>query len=507
MIENTKKKRVIFLTLILSIIVTITILYKSNATSINSSISSDIKAISLEEAYTVTLEEAQNWNGQARLFSINSIGKTKNENIEGLDGKRRFWNVVYAVPNIRKQIIYTVHDGKIIEKIETPDINAENSFIDFDKVKINSKDALVNTKKELNLQPGKGWAKGYHFAIRNHGNKIILSVVGEDENGYFSKVYFNATTGELIVGEHKVPYGGQLYKGKDRIVLSSNEKMWIVQAEISPNYNEDNTIIVQGVIHPLTSKSYPSLFITNNSGKDWRELKFDKHVNKFIFSPNFKVDNTIYAITENIIFVSENKGTEWEAFFNTSKPIKNAEIRSNNQVVLTENLLYISYYNGQTWSTIEAPKDVQTARLDIEGNLYILSNNVISRWVSNSWVDIKIPFKKSIKNFKIDENLICYSSNEVGIYTKESDRWNVVNNFSDDIEIDYVNLDSYFNKIYVFCKNDKIFRLNEGGDSIEGINLNEIIKGSKISFIFGPEKNLFFVTSATSTWEEIKKRN
>lgn len=159
-------------------------------------------------------------------------------------------------------------EGEILEK----------ELIDYSLINMDSYDALKKAVDLFNLKPSNGWAKGYHFTLRNFGDDIVFTVIGQDINGYFSKNDFNPRTNKFKYGEHKVPLGGNFYEydGEKEYKLDSIKNSWIVDAKPSPNYLNDKTIIARNVVNPLTDKSTENISITKDDGKKWTRLKFNE---------------------------------------------------------------------------------------------------------------------------------------------------------------------------------------------------------------------------------------
>ncbi|HWT75734.1 MAG TPA: hypothetical protein VN258_13595 [Mobilitalea sp.] len=71
---------------------------------------------------------------------------------------------------------------------------------------IDSKTALKIAKKEYDLQPGEGWAIGYHFTLDKISDTNIIQVFGRDDSKNFTKISINAKTKEVIAAIHKVTH-------------------------------------------------------------------------------------------------------------------------------------------------------------------------------------------------------------------------------------------------------------------------------------------------------------
>ena len=164
----------------------------------NSSASS--KEFSLLEACRFAKEKArEEWSKDAEIYYVLSVDdREKESKSKGEHGKRRYWNVILAKPGTDDQMLYTIHNQKIVEKLAlTEPVNNEN-IVDLNKIHFDSDKIVDKAKKEYNLLPGKGWAEGYHFVLRKLNSDPTVEVVGRDKKGRFIKIIFNARTGKFV---------------------------------------------------------------------------------------------------------------------------------------------------------------------------------------------------------------------------------------------------------------------------------------------------------------------
>src|SRR5690606_8039222 len=132
------------------------------------------KSLTLKQAINLANSEALIWHQEARLLDATSVDNDKK--IAGSNGKRRFWNITFGVPNTRDMFLVNIHDGKINEHVEIPNEGDEDRpysyFInDLSKIKYDSPELLKKAKKITNLYPGDIFAKGYNFGITKHPEK------------------------------------------------------------------------------------------------------------------------------------------------------------------------------------------------------------------------------------------------------------------------------------------------------------------------------------------------
>lgn len=156
-------------------------------------------AIDLTEAYKIASIEAKQWSSQAEPYFISSVDDPiKSEGIKGENGRRNYWNFDFVVRDTNKHLIISVQDKTIVSKTEAESNVNNDHIIDIREIRISSADAVDIAKENYGLLPGIGWAEGYHFVLENSGSAPVLSVVGRNEKGLMSRVFFNAKTGEVI---------------------------------------------------------------------------------------------------------------------------------------------------------------------------------------------------------------------------------------------------------------------------------------------------------------------
>jgi hypothetical protein len=164
--------------------------------------------LTLKEAYTVALVKAKQWDSKAMLSYLGSVDNPDIGNkIDGSDGKRRYWNVLFTAPETNKALILTIHDKEFVNVVSTVGGTSgshkkENLIVPEDII-LDSPEALKIAKTTYKLKPGQNWAIGYHFNIYKTNNKAILEVVGLNEKNKFTQIYFDATTGNFLAMKSK----------------------------------------------------------------------------------------------------------------------------------------------------------------------------------------------------------------------------------------------------------------------------------------------------------------
>lgn len=146
------------------------------------------------------------WEENAQLLhAVNIDLEDKAEKQIGSNGKRKYWNISFGVPDTNKYFLVTIYKGEIED---TNDLtNHEDSpypkkeFIALEDIKYDSPQLLKKALKFDAIHPGNDWAKGYNFMIIKdpETNTALLLVIGwnkELEN--MVAVYFNVTNGKHL---------------------------------------------------------------------------------------------------------------------------------------------------------------------------------------------------------------------------------------------------------------------------------------------------------------------
>lgn len=162
--------------------------------------------LSIKQAIELAYPFALEWDENAQLLdAINIDLDDKAEKSIGSNGKRKYWNINFGVPDTHKNFLVTIYKGKIEEKKDlTVDGNSpypKKDFIALEDIKYDSPELLKKALKMGNVYPGKDWAKGYNFMlIKNPETNItMMLMVGWNSDGTEMKAAgFNASTGEYI---------------------------------------------------------------------------------------------------------------------------------------------------------------------------------------------------------------------------------------------------------------------------------------------------------------------
>lgn len=498
-----KKKIISFISILCILFILIVICGHQNQQPI------DNKALSLREAYELALEEAKKWNEHVALYSITSTDKpVEEESSYGTDGKRCFWSIDFTIPNKNEHYIVTIKNGQVLEKITAKGLNKPEDLIFSKDIKFDSPQLLIKAKRYFDLKQGSTWAKGYHFNLNKFDAIPVIGVVGWDKNGCFSKVYFNAFTGELVTAEHKVPQGGGFFKGEIEIPVSTDKTFGALGVAMPHNNSNDETMIIWG--YKKSNAVFSQIIqITEDSGQSWSPLNFKEEVIQIWFSDTYEADRRIYALSENKLFVSIDNGDNWEMIFNSDTSIFDVDTFSNTIVVLTESDLKLSEDYGNNWSNLEVPKYTYFVDIDDNNSIFISTDKAIYKRSNEIWQIVKSPFNDEIIGFEIDKNtLISYTAKAIGVLSTNNNEWDLI-----DIPdgINKIFLDSEFeeeHQMYVKCLNGNLFKLQKGGDSIGLINekIHVPLHGEVMALITGATGELYFCTMPRYSWQIMKRR-
>lgn len=69
--------------------------------------------LSIKQAIELAYPSAQKWNKNAQLLQAINIDLDLPGNSDGSNGKRKFWNISFGIPDTNKFFLVTIHEGKI----------------------------------------------------------------------------------------------------------------------------------------------------------------------------------------------------------------------------------------------------------------------------------------------------------------------------------------------------------------------------------------------------------
>ncbi|MEH6978094.1 MULTISPECIES: hypothetical protein [Bacillus] len=200
-------KKIVFVVLVL--LISIGTVEKVSARSLQST-DDTLEAVknqelSIIQAIELAYPSALKWNKNAQLLQGVNIDRDKPGKSIGSNGKRKYWNIDFGVPDTNKIFLVTIYEGKIIEekdltgKDDSP--YPKKVFIQMKDIKYDSPGLLKKALKMGSIYPGKDWAKGYNFIIRKDTERninLILVIGWNSDQTKMKAVGFNASTGEYI---------------------------------------------------------------------------------------------------------------------------------------------------------------------------------------------------------------------------------------------------------------------------------------------------------------------
>lgn len=161
--------------------------------------------LSIKQAIELAYPPALKWNKNAQLLDAINIDLDKPGKSIGSNGKRKHWNVRFAVPDTNKLFLVTIHDGKIDQ---TNDLTVEGvspypkqELIRLSDINYDSPQLLKKALKMGEIYPGKDWAKGYNFMLAKdtETNITLMLVIGwNSDQTKMKAVGFNVKTGENV---------------------------------------------------------------------------------------------------------------------------------------------------------------------------------------------------------------------------------------------------------------------------------------------------------------------
>lgn len=203
--DHIKKKWIISLLILIPILIFGVILFV-NSPSSETKAEKNEGELSILEAIKLAYPAALEWDENAQLLdAINIDLDDKAEKSIGSNGKRKYWNINFGVPDTHKNFLVTIYKGKIEEKkdltVEGNSPYPKKDFISLEDIKYDSPELLKKALKIGNINPGKDWAKGYNFMLikEPETNIPLLIVIGwNKELDSMVAVHFDATNGKHV---------------------------------------------------------------------------------------------------------------------------------------------------------------------------------------------------------------------------------------------------------------------------------------------------------------------
>lgn len=480
----TKRKIVYFSSIIILIIFAFIYFYPNS------------KAITLQDAYNMSLKEALIWNKNALLYYATSADISNDETKMPI-GKRTAWNFDFTEAN-NEHLIIEIQYGKIIKKTKTKGpVLSKDKLIDSSEFQFDFKNALRDAKNNFLIEPGINWAIGFHCFVSKIDGIPNICVMGQDSEKRQMKVYYNLTTGEFIKAEHKIMTGGGLYINEEKTDLI-NSTCW---GALGITYSKNGkSYLVWG--YKDVNKEKPSAFIKECNNDTFSDINIDFNVFECWYSTNYG-NNTIFALSENNIFYSENKGKNWTKLFDIPIIIQDYYIGKTTFAIKTDSQLYIITDGTNEIQTIELPADKTSAIKVIlfSNGIYLLKNNQLYVYNNCNWELINTQFDTQICFvFNLENNLILASKEAIYVLDSSLKIVNVLNpNSGAGIDGLYIGRENSI--ITSWGNNICDFKL-EGGEYICS-NIKKYNYGKVEEVTYSNVNQLVVCAMPFSTWETV----
>ncbi|PEX94087.1 hypothetical protein [Bacillus cereus] len=161
--------------------------------------------LSLKQAIELASTPALKWNKSAQFLQAVNIDKDKPGKSIGSNGKRKYWNIDFGVPDTNKIFLITIYEGKIVKEKDVTRYGdspySREEFIRLEDINYDSPQLLKKALESGDIYPGKDWAKGYNFMLKKDTkmNIPLMLVIGwNKEQTKMKATGFNVTTGEYI---------------------------------------------------------------------------------------------------------------------------------------------------------------------------------------------------------------------------------------------------------------------------------------------------------------------
>lgn len=168
------------------------------------------KGLTLKEAMEVGLEEAAELNEKAMLYI--GISVDRDPSAQGMDGRRKHWNLQFGLPYQTDWYLVTIRDGEVDETVHLPkelEKMSERYFISKETFTYDTPVLLIKGQIMAEIYPGDTFAKGYNFAFTKDPQKDLplVMVIGWDQTlSRMIYLYFNAETGDLEEIKERAQY-------------------------------------------------------------------------------------------------------------------------------------------------------------------------------------------------------------------------------------------------------------------------------------------------------------
>lgn len=175
------------------------------------------KAVTLNEAWQLALDEGRAWSADASVVSLHSFDRTatgiSSEPADaGSDGRRAGWEATLIAPSKPLlQLGVQIDGGLPVRSVAVPRAATQPPLIGKPVVDTSAAVAAVRASRPA-LEPANGRSHGYNFTLGTaESGRVVLSVVGTIR-GMPAKVDFDAVSGKKIrMSVYAFAQGGILY--------------------------------------------------------------------------------------------------------------------------------------------------------------------------------------------------------------------------------------------------------------------------------------------------------
>ncbi|WP_313187901.1 WD40/YVTN/BNR-like repeat-containing protein [Lacrimispora sp.] len=461
--------------------------------------------ITLKEAYNVAYKKVVEINDKALLYTMTSVDtEDTNNSKEGMKGKRRFWNLDFTAPNSEIHYIFEIRDRKIAKITNSMgELLDKDSLIESNEINLDSSEAIKISVNNYNLKPGISWAIGYHFTLNKYDGTPNLVVVGIDEENNFSQINFNSITKLINRAQCKVPIGGGLFYMENKRPVFTDNTLGFEGMTYSPNYLEEPTMFAWGYKGLNSMYPQPILMMKKKSSSNWKCFDLDYYISSIWLST--ENNNTIYALTDNSLLKNIDLEKQWTSIFSVSEQIVNSKNQSNFFCIQTSNKLFYSRDYGISWEEFNLPvnQNVVAVDLDLNGNVYALSNGSVFRLDKGNWNEVNISTDTPIKK------IYSYSNYLILLGNKKFYLWdtslNINSSFDGNINKVIDNKTSN-NHLYVLDNDGSLIELMKEGDEWRVKKRDMGLKSGFITDYLVTDKVSYYCTMPEYAWQDMKRK-
>lgn len=446
----------------------------------------------LKEAIDIGFQRAKEWNVNTTLTKVTSVDETMGGS-RGEAGKRFNWTLFFVVPGTDDYVIIGVSEKKIW--LFRPGKQSPYPTIPYDKIKLDSSDALQLAKDKYGLKPGKDWATGYHFTLDSIDDKPILKVYGNDRDNRFTSISFNAQNGDVVSANHKLPYGGGLVSrrnGTDNLTKKGMAITGVVAGK--------NNLVIWGDKKPTQFSTTKQPFIewSHNDGKKWIKLRANNYVTHAWTNRN----DQLYVVTEKELWLgitSKSKGTK---ILSLDHPIEIIDYSINNHIaVLSKGKIYYTTNQGESWEQAIVPQPFSVVQISDNGDLLGLTEErKILQKTNDKWNEITMPNSNDRPyDMKVVNNRL-YITTQSGIWSRNIQEGNWRK-----IQVDEM-------VVRLIKKGEKLFGITNRDEAIYSINTKDERKSKKVfdvgdTIVWDMDimgDTLWIATIPNYSWEEME---